>query len=97
MGVYTNVNVICRPTQKEAIEYYRYVLEENADWEAGFMIEAPAQEAEVHISYGVFIRVSNAMRSLTGMDASERTASLISFARDESTRPVTRASNLLTT
>jgi hypothetical protein len=22
------------PTQKEAIEYYRYVLEENADWEA---------------------------------------------------------------
>lgn len=34
IGVYTNVNVICRPTQKEAIEYYRYVLEENADWEA---------------------------------------------------------------
>jgi dimethylsulfone monooxygenase len=34
MGVYTNVNVICRPTQKEAIEYYRYVLDEHADWEA---------------------------------------------------------------
>jgi FMNH2-dependent dimethyl sulfone monooxygenase len=34
IGVYTNVNVICRPTQKEAIEYYRYVLEENADWVA---------------------------------------------------------------
>jgi alkanesulfonate monooxygenase SsuD/methylene tetrahydromethanopterin reductase-like flavin-dependent oxidoreductase (luciferase family) len=34
MGVYTNVNVICRPTQKEAIDYYRYVLDENADWEA---------------------------------------------------------------
>lgn len=34
IGVYTNVNVICRPTQKEAIEYYRYVLDENADWEA---------------------------------------------------------------
>ncbi len=30
MGVYTNVNVICRPTQKEAIEYYRYVLDERA-------------------------------------------------------------------
>lgn len=34
IGVFTNVNVICRPTQKEAIDYYRYVLEENADWEA---------------------------------------------------------------
>jgi len=34
IGVYTNVNVICRPTQSEAMEYYRYVLEENADWEA---------------------------------------------------------------
>jgi FMNH2-dependent dimethyl sulfone monooxygenase len=34
IGIYTNVNVICRPTQKEAIEYYRFVLDENADWEA---------------------------------------------------------------
>jgi FMNH2-dependent dimethyl sulfone monooxygenase len=34
MKVYTNVNVICRPTQKEAIDYYRYALEENADWDA---------------------------------------------------------------
>jgi FMNH2-dependent dimethyl sulfone monooxygenase len=34
IGIYTNVNVICRPTQKEAIDYYRYVLEENADWGA---------------------------------------------------------------
>lgn len=34
IGVFCNVNVICRPTQREAIEYYRYVLEENADWEA---------------------------------------------------------------
>jgi alkanesulfonate monooxygenase SsuD/methylene tetrahydromethanopterin reductase-like flavin-dependent oxidoreductase (luciferase family) len=34
IGVYTNVNVICRPTQKEAIDYYRYALEENGDWPA---------------------------------------------------------------
>lgn len=34
IGVFTNVNVICRKTQKEAIDYYRYVLEENADWAA---------------------------------------------------------------
>jgi alkanesulfonate monooxygenase SsuD/methylene tetrahydromethanopterin reductase-like flavin-dependent oxidoreductase (luciferase family) len=34
IGVYTNVNVICRPTQKEAIEYFRWALEENADWNA---------------------------------------------------------------
>jgi dimethylsulfone monooxygenase len=34
IGIYTNVNVICRQTQKEAIEYYRFVLDENADWAA---------------------------------------------------------------
>ncbi len=34
IGVFCNVNVICRPTQQEAIDYYRYVLEENADWDA---------------------------------------------------------------
>jgi dimethylsulfone monooxygenase len=34
IGVYTNVNVICRPTQKEAIDYCRYALDENADWAA---------------------------------------------------------------
>jgi alkanesulfonate monooxygenase SsuD/methylene tetrahydromethanopterin reductase-like flavin-dependent oxidoreductase (luciferase family) len=34
IGVFCNVNVICRPTQREAIDYYRYVLEENADWDA---------------------------------------------------------------
>jgi FMNH2-dependent dimethyl sulfone monooxygenase len=34
IGVYTNVNVICRPTQKEAIDYFRYALEEHADWGA---------------------------------------------------------------
>ena len=44
IGVYTNVNVICRPTQKEAIEYYRYVLDENADWEA---VDAQLQQQGV--------------------------------------------------
>jgi FMNH2-dependent dimethyl sulfone monooxygenase len=34
IGVFCNVNVICRPTQREAMEYYTYVLEENADWDA---------------------------------------------------------------
>jgi FMNH2-dependent dimethyl sulfone monooxygenase len=34
IGIYTNVNVICKPTEKEAMEYYRYVLEEHADWDA---------------------------------------------------------------
>lgn len=34
ISVFTNVNVICRPTQREANEYYRYALEENADWDA---------------------------------------------------------------
>jgi hypothetical protein len=45
MGVYANVNVICRPTQKEAIEYYRCVLEENADWEA---VDNQLQQQGVH-------------------------------------------------
>jgi dimethylsulfone monooxygenase len=34
IGIFTNVNIICKPTAKEAMEYYRYVLEENADWDA---------------------------------------------------------------
>jgi alkanesulfonate monooxygenase SsuD/methylene tetrahydromethanopterin reductase-like flavin-dependent oxidoreductase (luciferase family) len=34
IGIFTNVNIICKPTQKEAMDYYRYVLEENADWDA---------------------------------------------------------------
>ena len=34
IGVFCNVNVICRPTQTEANDYYHYVLEENADWDA---------------------------------------------------------------
>lgn len=34
IGVFCNVNVICRPTQREAMDYYTYVLEENADWDA---------------------------------------------------------------
>jgi dimethylsulfone monooxygenase len=32
--VFTNVNVICRKTAKDAMDYYRYVLEEHADWGA---------------------------------------------------------------
>ena len=34
VGVFTLVHVVCRPTQKEAEEYYHYYAEENADWEA---------------------------------------------------------------
>jgi alkanesulfonate monooxygenase SsuD/methylene tetrahydromethanopterin reductase-like flavin-dependent oxidoreductase (luciferase family) len=34
IGVYTNAQIICRPTQKEALDYYRYALEEHADWPA---------------------------------------------------------------
>jgi FMNH2-dependent dimethyl sulfone monooxygenase len=34
IGIFTNVNIICKPTQKEAMDYYRYVLEEHADWDA---------------------------------------------------------------
>ncbi len=34
VGVFTLVHIVCRPTQKEAEEYYHYYAEENADWEA---------------------------------------------------------------
>jgi dimethylsulfone monooxygenase len=32
--VYTVGQVVCRPTQKQAEDYYRYALIENADWDA---------------------------------------------------------------
>jgi alkanesulfonate monooxygenase SsuD/methylene tetrahydromethanopterin reductase-like flavin-dependent oxidoreductase (luciferase family) len=34
VGVFTPGFVICRPTQGEAEEYRRYVIDENADWDA---------------------------------------------------------------
>lgn len=34
MEVYTTASPVCRPTRREAEEYRRYALEENADWEA---------------------------------------------------------------
>ena len=34
IGVYTSGYVICRPTKREAEEYERYVVDENADWDA---------------------------------------------------------------
>ena len=33
-GVFTLCHVVCRPTKKEADEYYRYYAHENADWGA---------------------------------------------------------------
>jgi len=33
-GVFTLCHVVCRPTKKEAEEYYRYYAQENADWDA---------------------------------------------------------------
>jgi dimethylsulfone monooxygenase len=34
VGVYTRGEIVCRPTQREAAEYYRYAFEECADWGA---------------------------------------------------------------
>ena len=34
IGIFTRAEVTCRPTQKEAAEYYRYWVEEMADWGA---------------------------------------------------------------
>jgi alkanesulfonate monooxygenase SsuD/methylene tetrahydromethanopterin reductase-like flavin-dependent oxidoreductase (luciferase family) len=34
IGVFTRAEITCRPTQKEAAEYYRYWVEEMADWDA---------------------------------------------------------------
>lgn len=33
-GVFTSSHVVCRPTRKEALEFYDYYANENADWEA---------------------------------------------------------------
>ena len=34
IGVFTRAEITCRPTQKEAADYYRYWVEEKADWGA---------------------------------------------------------------
>jgi FMNH2-dependent dimethyl sulfone monooxygenase len=34
LGVMTTASIVCRPTQREAEEYYRYYADEQADWEA---------------------------------------------------------------
>ncbi len=34
VGVYTRGEIVCRPTQREADEYYHYAVEERADWAA---------------------------------------------------------------
>jgi FMNH2-dependent dimethyl sulfone monooxygenase len=34
IGVFTRAEIACRPTQKEAADYYRYCVEEMADWDA---------------------------------------------------------------
>jgi alkanesulfonate monooxygenase SsuD/methylene tetrahydromethanopterin reductase-like flavin-dependent oxidoreductase (luciferase family) len=34
IGVFTRAEVVCRPTQREAREYYRYSVEEHVDWAA---------------------------------------------------------------
>jgi dimethylsulfone monooxygenase len=34
VGVYTRGEVVCRPAQREADEYYHYAVEESADWGA---------------------------------------------------------------
>jgi FMNH2-dependent dimethyl sulfone monooxygenase len=34
LGVLTTASVVCRPTQREAEDYYRYYADEQADWEA---------------------------------------------------------------
>lgn len=33
-GIYASGHIICRPTRKEADEYYHYLVHENGDWEA---------------------------------------------------------------
>ena len=33
-GVYASGHLVCRPTQKEAEEYYHYATIENGDWSA---------------------------------------------------------------
>jgi alkanesulfonate monooxygenase SsuD/methylene tetrahydromethanopterin reductase-like flavin-dependent oxidoreductase (luciferase family) len=34
VGVYASGHMVCRPTQKEAEEYYHYIVHEMGDWEA---------------------------------------------------------------
>jgi dimethylsulfone monooxygenase len=76
IGVYTNVNVICRPTQREAIDYYRYVLEENADWEAvDGQIQAGGTKKDLD-SPAYVIRRTSAIRQFPLIGDPDRVAQL---------------------
>ena len=57
ISVHTNVNIICRPTAKEAIDYYKYALEEQADWDA--------VDAQIQVFTGI-------QRDLTSADHADR-------------------------
>jgi dimethylsulfone monooxygenase len=44
VGVITTCYVVCRPTRKEADEYHRWYVDENADWEAVDRLTAMQRE-----------------------------------------------------
>ena len=47
IGVYTVGEVVCRPTRKEAEDYFRYWTEEAADWEAAdYMLQLKGRRRE---------------------------------------------------
>jgi alkanesulfonate monooxygenase SsuD/methylene tetrahydromethanopterin reductase-like flavin-dependent oxidoreductase (luciferase family) len=50
VGVYTSGHVVCRPTQREAEEYYRNFADENADWDAVSNMFAAGMNASTRLS-----------------------------------------------
>ena len=61
IGVYTNVNLICRPTRREAIDYYEHALINSAEWAAIheqtlLMGKLDVNSAEYRLAQQSFIR-----------------------------------------
>jgi alkanesulfonate monooxygenase SsuD/methylene tetrahydromethanopterin reductase-like flavin-dependent oxidoreductase (luciferase family) len=57
-GVFTTINIVCRPTRREAEEFFAYYAVENADWAAvDHMVGIGARNANTTMQPEVFARL----------------------------------------
>ena len=72
IGVFSNVAVTCRPTKKEAEEYFQYYAVENADWDAaenmilGRGIVKPGMTEEMHQAAQIRAAAGNGALPIVG-------------------------------
>jgi alkanesulfonate monooxygenase SsuD/methylene tetrahydromethanopterin reductase-like flavin-dependent oxidoreductase (luciferase family) len=72
IGVFSNVAVTCRPTKKEAEEYFQYYAVENSDWDAaenmivGRGIVKPGMTDEMHQAARIRAAAGNGALPIVG-------------------------------